>query len=190
VDITRALFAGETVTHRGRVTVVEARLYSRPDRPVPLFGAAVSEETAGWVGSWADGLLTVGGDPEDVRRRIAAFRDNGGYGKPVHVQAAVGWAPTIDEAVTSAFDQWAPCVVGGEASWDLRRPADFDTVGKLVTPQRVREAVLVAADPGPIIAMIGALADLGVSAIHLHQVGTAQEAFVEMAGRHILPNFA
>lgn len=40
VDIFRALFDGETVTHRGRVTVVEAKLYSRPPHPVPIYGAA------------------------------------------------------------------------------------------------------------------------------------------------------
>jgi alkanesulfonate monooxygenase SsuD/methylene tetrahydromethanopterin reductase-like flavin-dependent oxidoreductase (luciferase family) len=32
-QIIRALFAGETVTHRGRITVVEAKLYTRPEQP-------------------------------------------------------------------------------------------------------------------------------------------------------------
>src|SRR4051812_48474107 len=32
-DIIRALLAGETVSHRGRATVVEAKLYSRPAEP-------------------------------------------------------------------------------------------------------------------------------------------------------------
>jgi len=50
VDVFRALFDGETVTHRGRVTVVEAKLYSRPQRPVPLFGAAVTSATAAFCG--------------------------------------------------------------------------------------------------------------------------------------------
>jgi coenzyme F420-dependent glucose-6-phosphate dehydrogenase len=38
VEVIRALMAGETVTHRGRIRVLEARLYSRPDQRVPLFG--------------------------------------------------------------------------------------------------------------------------------------------------------
>ena len=50
-DVVRALLAGETVTHRGRVTVVEAKLYSRPERPPPLLGAAVTEATAEQVGA-------------------------------------------------------------------------------------------------------------------------------------------
>lgn len=58
VDIIRALWAGETVTHRGLVTVEEAKLYSRPEVQPLIIGAAVTAETAQWVGSWADGLIT------------------------------------------------------------------------------------------------------------------------------------
>jgi alkanesulfonate monooxygenase SsuD/methylene tetrahydromethanopterin reductase-like flavin-dependent oxidoreductase (luciferase family) len=53
-QIIRALFAGETVTHRGRVTVIEATLYTRPATAPMLVGAATSESTAEWLGSWAD----------------------------------------------------------------------------------------------------------------------------------------
>jgi coenzyme F420-dependent glucose-6-phosphate dehydrogenase len=49
-DIIRALLAGETVTHRGRVDVVEAKLYSRPEIPPLLIGSAVTETTAEWLG--------------------------------------------------------------------------------------------------------------------------------------------
>src|SRR5919199_2402284 len=66
-DVIRALLAGEVVTHRGRVTVVEAKLYSRPERPPPLLGAAVTEATAEQVGAWADGLLTVSAAPAQLR---------------------------------------------------------------------------------------------------------------------------
>lgn len=115
VDVTRALFAGETVTHRGRIEVVEAKLWSRPATPVPIYGAAVSEATARFVGSWADGLLTTGGKPEEVRKRIEAFRDGGGEGKPIVVQTALCWAPTEEEAVAEAMDQWTWSVVAGDA---------------------------------------------------------------------------
>src|SRR3954469_20012594 len=38
-SIVRALFEGQAVTHHGRVTVVEAKLYSLPDTPPLLLGA-------------------------------------------------------------------------------------------------------------------------------------------------------
>lgn len=188
VDIFRALFDGETVTHRGRVTVIEAKLYSRPAEPVPLFGAAVTPATAAFCGHWADGLLTTGGDVETVRTVIDAFRDNGGAGKPVHIQHALSWAPDEATALHEALDQWGPSSVGGEAAWDLRRPSDFDSVGRLVTEKDIRTCVHVSADPTEHRARIEELSALEPTAIHLHCVGRNQRAFIDMAARHLLDN--
>jgi probable non-F420 flavinoid oxidoreductase len=186
VDIIRALLAGETVTHRGRVTVVEGKLYSRPAQPVPLFGAAVTEATAAFCGEWADGLLTVGGDADKVRKVVDAFRDNGGEGKPVHIQQALSWARSEETALANAMDQWAPAAVGGEVAWDLRRPSDFDTVGRLVRPQDIRECVAISADAGQHRAWLEALAALGPAAIHLHCVGRNQREFIDFAGANLV----
>jgi len=72
--VIRALLDGETVTHRGRVTVIEARLYSRPAAPIPLIGAATSAATARFVGTWADGLLTTtGGDIATMAQDAIVF---------------------------------------------------------------------------------------------------------------------
>ena len=187
VDIIRALFAGEEVTHRGRVTVIEAKLYSRPRHPVPLFGAAVTEATARFVGSWADGLLTVGGDIDTVRKVVTAFRENGGEGKPVHIQHALSWAKTEDDALAHALDQWSPVAIGGEAAWDLRRPRDFDQAARLVSGDDIRESVAVSADLGQHGAWLADLAKLRPAAIHLHCVGRNQAEFIDTFGSHVLP---
>jgi coenzyme F420-dependent glucose-6-phosphate dehydrogenase len=182
--IIRALLAGETVTHRGRVEVTEAKLYSRPAKPIPLYGAAVSEETAAFVGQWADGLLTAGSDAETMSRVIGRFRDKTGD-RPVHVQLAISWAETESEALSAALDQWSACVAGGEVSWDLRRPADFDRVAQFVSEDLIRKSVRVTADPQRIKSWIEEADALGVDVLHLHNVGRNQEAFIEMFSRHI-----
>ena len=86
VDIMRALFAGEVVDHDGLVTVDRARLWTLPAEPPQLIGAAVSEETAGWAGEWADGLVTINQPREQLERVLDAFREGGGEGKPVFLQ--------------------------------------------------------------------------------------------------------
>ena len=186
VEVMRALFAGETVTHRGRITVIEAKLYSRPSTPLHLLGAAVTKETAALCGTWADGLLTAGGDAEKVREIVDAFRANGGAGKPVHIQQALSWADDEATAVAEAIEQWGPAAVGGEAGWDLRRPADFDNVSRFVKEDDIRECVAVSSDIGKHRAWIEALAELEPAAIHLHCVGRDQRRFIDMAGRHLV----
>ena len=101
-DIIRALLAGETVTHRGRVDVVEAKLYSRPEIPPLLIGSAVTETTAEWLGGWADGLLTVSAKPGALRKVIDAFRRGGGEGKPLYLQIGLSWAPMEEQALREA----------------------------------------------------------------------------------------
>ena len=68
VEVIRALLRGEEVTHRGLVTVDRARVWSLPATPPPIFGAAVSEETARTVGGWADGLMTIYRPIDELRR--------------------------------------------------------------------------------------------------------------------------
>jgi coenzyme F420-dependent glucose-6-phosphate dehydrogenase len=187
VDIIRALFAGETVTHRGRVTVVEAKLYSRPASPVPLFGAAVSEATAAWVAGWADGLLTTGGEADAVARVVKAFRENGGEGKPIHIQHSLSWATTEEEAVHNALDQWGPVAAAGDTNWNVSRVADFDAIGALVKEDTIRQRVGVSADLGWHVGRIADLVDLGVAAIHLHYVGRNQKDFIDAFGTKVLP---
>ncbi|KRA99854.1 LLM class F420-dependent oxidoreductase [Devosia sp. Root685] len=186
VDVFRALFDGETVTHRGRVTVVEAKLYSRPQRPVPLFGAAVTSATAAFCGPWADGLLTTGGDINQVRQVVDAFRENGGEGKPVHIQHALSWAPEDEIAIREALDQWRAPSIGGDAAWDLRRPRDFDAAAKAMNLDQLRQCIAISSDVGRHRADIETLAGLEPAAIHLHCVGRNQRAFIEMAAKHLV----
>ena len=115
-DIIRALLAGETVTHHGRVIVVNAKLYSRPVQPPLLLGAAVTEATAEAVGAWADGLLTVSASPDQSRKVIQAFRRGGGEGKRLVVQVGLNWARTEEEALAGAHEQWRTNVLGGDVN--------------------------------------------------------------------------
>ena len=88
--------------------------------------------------------------------------------------------------MAEALDQWRAPSIGGDAAWDLRRPQDFDVVGKTVTEERLRQCVTISADPGRHRADIEALAALEPAAIHLHCVGRNQRAFIEMAAKHLV----
>src|SRR5690554_704477 len=105
VEVIRALWAGETVTHHGRFIVEDAHLYTRPDEPPLIVGAAITTETAAWVAEWADAMITVAHPREKLREVIDAYRDAGGGG-PVFLQAQTSYAPTREEALRAAREQW------------------------------------------------------------------------------------
>lgn len=186
VEIIRALLAGHEVTHRGLVTVDRARLWSRPDRPPPLLGAAVTPRTAAWAASWADGLITVNQPLEVLREVVDAYRSNGGTG-PVRLQVHVSWAPTDAEAVAVAHEQWAPALVGGPVGWELATPEEFEQVASYVRADDVHPSVLASSDPARHVAWLVALAGLGFDDVLVHHVGKDQGAFLATYGEHVLP---
>ena len=187
VEVIRALLRGEEVTHDGLVTVDRARIWSRPAEPPPLIGAAVSEETARWVGGWADGLATIHQPREQLERVVAAFREGGGEGKPMVLQVHVSWAPDEAEALRVAHDQWRTNIFTPPIPWDLETPAHFDEAAKHVTPDDMRGGVLVSSDLQQHVAWIADAAELGFEEINLHHVGQDQRAFIEAFGEHVIP---
>lgn len=187
VEVIRALLRGEEVSQHGLVTVDRARIWSLPDEPPALIGAAVSEETARTVGGWADGLITVFQPPEQLRRTIDAFREGGGADNPVSVQVHVSWAEDEETALAIAHDQWRTNVFGSELAWNLELPSQFDAAAERVRPEDVVGSVLVSADTGRHVKWLLELADLGVDAIYLHHVGQEQLRFIETFADHVLP---
>ncbi|MEU4411165.1 TIGR03885 family FMN-dependent LLM class oxidoreductase [Streptosporangium sp. NPDC023963] len=186
VDIIRAMLAGEEVSHDGLVTVDRARLWTRPEVPPKLVGAAVSAETARWCAEWADGLITVGGPVDRLREVIGAYRDAGGKGK-VALQVHLSWAESDDEAMAIAHDQWRSNVFSPPVSWDLETAELFDVVSADVSPEKVAEAVNVSSDLGWHAARINEYADLGFEEIYLHHVGQEQSAYIDAFGAKVLP---
>jgi probable non-F420 flavinoid oxidoreductase len=190
VDVIRALLRGEEVSHRGRVVVDRARLWTLPAEPPPLVGAAVTEQTARWVGTWADGLATIHRPPDQLERVVHAFREGGGEGKPMVLQAHVSWAPDEDEALRVAHDQWRTNLFAPPVCWDLETVAHFDEAARHVRPEDVRAGVLVSSDLEQHVAWLREAAELGFDEINLHFVGQQQRAFIDAFGEHVVPALA
>ena len=181
VDVMRALFAGEVVDHDGHVRVDRARLWTLPAEPPPLLATAVSVETAAWASEWADGLITISQPHEHLRRMLDAFDG------PAALQVHLSWAPTEEEALHIAHDQWRTNVFSPPLCWDLATVEQFDQAAKHVRPEDVRGAVLISSDLARHAEWIAELAELGFDPIYLHHVGREQRAFIEAFGEHVLP---
>jgi probable non-F420 flavinoid oxidoreductase len=187
VDVIRGLLAGEVVDHHGRIVVDRARLWTLPPEPPPLIGPAISVETAAWVGEWADGLVTVNQPRDKLERMIAAFRENGGEGKRLVVQVHLSWAPDEDTALELAHDQWRTNVFAPPLCWDLATVEQFDIAAEHVSPEAMRETVLVSSDLDRHVEVLSELAALGFDEIYLHHVGREQERFIDAFGERVLP---
>lgn len=186
VDIIRALLAGEEVSHDGLVTVDRARIWTLPDRPPMLIGAAVSVQTAADVAEWADGLITVAQPHGHLRKMIDAYRGAGGEGR-LYLQVHLSYDPDEDAALRIAHEQWRSNVFPPPVCWDLETAELFDAVSAHVPPDAMREHVLVSGDLGRHAAWLHDLAELGFDEMYLHHVGREQGEFIDAFGEHVLP---
>ena len=175
VAIIRALLAGETVTHRGLVTVSEAKLYCLPSTLPPLLGAAVSPESAAWVASWADGLVTVNQPREELARVVEAFQSNGGAGKPMYLQVHLSLADSDDAALAAAHAHWKTGALSGDLLWDAPMPAHIDAAARFVRREDMRESVRVSSDLAQQLAWVQEDLALGFERVYLHQVDPSDQ---------------
>jgi coenzyme F420-dependent glucose-6-phosphate dehydrogenase len=188
VSVMRELWAGRTVTIDSHVVSSGARLHVRPAKPVLLLGAALTTETARWVGGWADGLITAAQSRDAMRAIVDAFREGGGTGKPMFLQVALSYAPSDEEAAAAAFDQWPQCVLTPQQMADIASPAEFDRACAHATLEEVVARSRVSSDAERHLAWLHEDAALGFDRIYLHNLARAhQEAFIEMSATRLLP---
>jgi coenzyme F420-dependent glucose-6-phosphate dehydrogenase len=186
-EVIRALWRGEPVTHRGHFALNEAQLYTRPEKPPRLVGAAITPETATWVGSWADALIKVNKPTKELKEVVNAFQAGEGRGKPMLLQLQLSYAPTEEEAERAAFEAWRTNIFDSSVLANLPTPKAFDAAAAFVKPDDLRGPVRVSADLEQHVAWLYELLELGFSEVYLHNLHPDQHRFVRDFGARVLP---
>jgi G6PDH family F420-dependent oxidoreductase len=183
VAVIRELHKGGDVTHHGEhYTVQNARIYTRPDQPIPIYVSAFGPVAAKLAGRIGDGFSTVMPDAA----LVDAYRDAGGSG-PIQGGFKVCHAPTVDEAVHTAHRLWPNEQLPGELAQILPTPRHFEQASTLVTEDMVRDALPCGPESKPILDRVQAFADAGFDEVHVQQIGPDQDAFFEFWATKIAP---
>jgi G6PDH family F420-dependent oxidoreductase len=166
--------------------VVDARLYTVPDEPPPLFVAAAGNRAAGLAAELGDGLIATRPDADLVR----AFEHAGGGGKPRLGQLTVCWAEDEREARRIARRWWPNAAVPGELGQELPLPRHFEQAAEAVTEEAVAKVVVCGPDPGRHRDAVAEFVDAGFDMLTVHQVGPDPEGGLRFYAEHVAPAFA
>jgi len=181
VDIMRALWRGEEVSHKGEhYTVENARLYSTPSTPPPVFVSGFGPKATALAARIGDGYVQTSPDEELVQQ----YRSDGGKG-PACAGVKVCWGPDRDECAKLAHKLWRSSGVPGELSQELRSPAHFEQASKLVTVDAIAEKIPCGPDAEPIVEVVRKYVDAGFDRVFLSQVGPRQEEFFDFFTREL-----
>ena len=200
IDIIRKLFtnslAGKDTKHAGTFYKLEStRLWTMPEQAPPILVATGGPVTAKRAGKHADGLITVGAPLEKIgglfEKFAAGAREAGKDpdAMPKVLQLHLSWAPTDEEALANAMEQWPN---GGMKfpKADIRSPFDFAAMAKLVREEDFAGRMVISSDPDAHRAEIQKYVDLGFDRIYPHNVGRNQAEWLEVFGRDVLPRLA
>ncbi|MDP8905226.1 MAG: TIGR03557 family F420-dependent LLM class oxidoreductase [Chloroflexota bacterium] len=184
VALIRELWQGKLTSHDGDYYMVEnARIYSLPDEPPPIYVAASGEQAGELAGRVGDGL--VGTSPK--RDVIDAFERSGGRGKPIYGEVTVCWADDEQAARRTAHRYWPTAAMTGQLSQELALPAHFEQVAQMVTEEMVAQAITCGPDPQRHVDAIREYVDAGFTHVSVHQVGPDQDGFMSFYAREVLP---
>ncbi|WP_309711448.1 TIGR03557 family F420-dependent LLM class oxidoreductase [Pseudolysinimonas sp.] len=195
IDIIRKLFVsgvtGKDVRHEGRYYRLEStRLWTAPATPPPIFVAASGPITAKRAGRVADGIITETAPHDKIATLFQRFdegaKEAGRKGGQRIMRVHVSWAPTDEEALRNALEEW-PNLGLRFPKADIRSPYEIEQMARMVTPEHFEGRLHISADPDTHRAYLQGFLDLGVDRIYLHNVGRNQREFLEVFGRDVLP---
>ena len=185
VQIIRALWAGGTVTYRGRHFEVEsARVWDLPETAPPIGIAVSGPGSCRLAGRHADAMIAT-----EPRAELGQLFDGaGGSGKPRIGQIAVSYDPDERIAARRAMEQFRWFTGGWRVNAELPVPASFEQASRTVREEDVATQMPCGPDLGRHLAGIRQFEAAGFTHVALVQVGAdTQESFIRWAASELLP---
>jgi coenzyme F420-dependent glucose-6-phosphate dehydrogenase len=184
IEVIRLLWEGGLQSHHGKhFTVENARLYTLPDEPPPIYVATAGERATEIAGEHGDGMFGLIPDPSVIDE----FEKAGGRGKPKLGQVHVCLAGSEEEARATALAWWPNAVVSGNLPWELPLPSHFESAAEWADEDAIAEEIVCGTDPEPFVEAIKGYVDAGYDHVYFHQVGPEQERFLELSEKELLP---
>jgi G6PDH family F420-dependent oxidoreductase len=186
IGVMRALWTGELVRHRGtHYTVDTARLYTRPEQPIPVLVSGFGPKAIELAARVGDGFIHTSPDADALQ----AYRRSGGSG-PAHGGLKVCWSQDEAAARRHVHRLWPNAALPGEAAQVLPSPAHFEQLSALLTEDMAVEGHAVGHRVEDFVEAVRPYVEAGYDEIYLSQIGPEQEGFFEFWERELAPALA
>ena len=183
VRIMRRMWEGDWVTHHGEhYTVENARIYSCPEEPPPVYVSAFGPKALSLAASIGDGFVNTKPDPDAVKQ----YREQGGKG-PVIANLKVCWGPDEKKALKLAQEVWPTTGVPGALNQELPMPAHFEQASQIVTEEMIGEVTACGPDPERHRSAIAEYLEAGYDKVYVSQIGDDQAGFLDFYFKAVAP---
>ena len=195
IALMRQLWTGEDVTFTGTYfDTKKARLFTRPRQPIPIYISTLMPSSAAFAGEQGDGLITVGGQPDEVYTGILRKFEEGArrVGKdpsrmPRLIELNVAYTQDEQGAIHEMRKYWAGSFVPALYDQRIYTPAMAARNGAVVGPDTIKQKMCLSANAEDHERFAQHYLNLGFTHLFYHCAGPDQRAFLEAYGRDVLP---
>jgi coenzyme F420-dependent glucose-6-phosphate dehydrogenase len=195
VRLMRALWEHERVTFEGDYyRTVDATVYDRPERPVPIYIAAGGPQVARYAGRAGDGFICTSGKgmelyaekllPAVSEGLEKAEREPGSIDRMIEIK--LSYDPEPDRALENTRF-WAPLALTAEQKGGLEDPIEIGRAGDALPIEQVASRWIVASDPDEAVEKIKPYVDVGFSHLVFHAPGDDQPRFLDAFAEQLAP---
>jgi F420-dependent hydroxymycolic acid dehydrogenase len=188
-DIIRQMWTGKQIFHEGKYYNVKARLYDRPEKPIPILMAANGPKAMRRAGQFADGLVT---DPKTWKAHKTEFEAGAkSAGKdasrmPVLVEQYVVVGDKNDAEAAAELWRFGPHAF--KSYYNVRDPKEIQRRADAEIPlEKVYSDWPVSTDPAPHIKTVTDLFGSGATIVNIHSGQGDQKRVIDFYGKEVLP---
>jgi coenzyme F420-dependent glucose-6-phosphate dehydrogenase len=195
ITIIRRLWTEDEVSFAGDYyTTVGARLFDRPETPVPIYVAAGGPMVARYAGRVADGFICTSGKGRELYAdqlipAVAEGREKAGRsGESIErmIEIKLSWDPDPERALENTRF-WAPLSLSAEQKHSIHSAAEMERAADALPIEQVAKRWIVASDPDEAVAAVKFYTDLGFDHLVFHGPGEDQERFLRTFTEQVVP---
>lgn len=195
VRLMRELWTSDNVSFKGDYyTTVNARIYDRPEQPVPVYIAAGGPVVAKYAGRSGEGVICTSGKGMDLYTEklmpavtegaAAANRDAAGIDRMIEVKISYDRDP--DRALEDCRF-WAPLSLTAEQKHSVDSAEEMERLADQLPIEQVAKRWIVASDPDEAVDKIKPYLDAGLNHLVFHGPGADQERFLTQITEDVVP---
>ena len=195
VRLMRELWTSDNVSFDGEYyKTVNARIYDRPEQPVPVYIAAGGPVVAMYAGRAGDGLICTSGKGMDLYTdklmpaaadgAAAADRDLAEVDKMIEIKISYDRDP---ERALADCRFWAPLSLTAEQKHSVDSAEEMERLADQLPIEQVAKRWIVASNPDEAVAKIKPYLDAGLNHLVFHGPGDDQERFLTQVTEDVVP---
>jgi coenzyme F420-dependent glucose-6-phosphate dehydrogenase len=196
IHLIRKLWTEKWVTFKGQYySVKDSNLYTKPEKPIPLYVAALGEQSAMLAGEEANGFVTNELDVEKIKNKLFPAIKEGAKKSSKDYQSLervlfipASYDEDKDKALRS-ISFWRGAMIKAFYEVDIHDPRKIEENGQIIGNDTMEKMTLVVSNAEEAIKKLQMYVELGFTEIVMTNSSPDRNKFVKLVTEQIIPAF-